>query len=111
MNHLQPLTNASNKASIADANFTLLDTKLLRATATLDFPSVSAQSTQTLTATVTGAAVGDAVIVCTPAAPNAGIVFGGWVSAADTVSIRASNVTSGSIDPASATYKVIVLKY
>jgi len=59
---------------------------------------------------VTGAAVGDRVSLGLPAAPTAGIVFQAFVSAADTVTVRATNITANPVDPASATYKVKVSK-
>jgi hypothetical protein len=43
-----------------------------------------------------------------PASPAAGIVWDYWVSATDTVTVRASNITASPVDPASATYKVKV---
>jgi len=55
-------------------------TKLLTATAALDFPSISAVSQADLTITVTGAVVGDEVALALPAAPAAGIVFNAFVS-------------------------------
>jgi hypothetical protein len=84
-------------------------TKILTATATLDFGSISAASQADLTITVTGAAAGDEVIMALPAAPAAGIVFNAFVSAANTVTIRASNITGSPVDPASASYGVIVI--
>ena len=84
-------------------------TKILTATATLNFPSISAASQADLTITVTGAATGDEVIMSLPAAPAAGIVFNAFVSATNTVTIRASNITGSPVDPASASYGVIVI--
>lgn len=84
-------------------------TKILTGQAALDFPSIAAASQASLTITVTGAAVNDEVIMGLPAAPAAGIVFNAFVSAANTVTIRATNVTAAPVDPASATYSVIVL--
>ena len=84
--------------------------RVLRATATLDFPSISAQSQQELTVTVTGAAVGDPAMVAPPAAPNASLVYWAYVSATNTVTVRAVNPTAGAIDPASASFTVMVLK-
>lgn len=84
-------------------------TKVLSATASLDFGSISAASQASLTITVTGAAVGDEVIMALPAAPAAGIVFNAFVSAANTVTIRASNITASPVDPVAATYGVIVI--
>jgi hypothetical protein len=83
-------------------------TKMLTATAALDFPSISAVSQADLTITVTGAVVGDEVALALPAAPTAGIIFNAYVSAANTVTVRASNITAAAVDPASASYGVIV---
>lgn len=86
------------------------DLGFLTATAALDFPSIAAGAKADLTITVAGAAVGDAVILGLPAAPAAGLVFNAFVSAADTVTIRASNTSSGAVDAASATYRAVVIK-
>lgn len=80
----------------------------LTATATLDFGSIAAAASEDLTVTVTGAVVGYSVSVGLPAAPAAGIVWDAFVSAADTVTIRATNITAGAVDPASATYRATV---
>lgn len=82
----------------------------LFASAALDFPSIATLTTATLNITVTGAVVGDPVVLALPATVNAGIVFDARVSAADTVTVRATNITAGAIDPASATFGVTVLK-
>ena len=84
----------------------------LTATATLDFSSTSAQSSADLTITVTGAADGDAVHIGVPnASVNANSNFTGWVSAADTVTIRFNNYSSSAIDPASGTFRAVVTQY
>ena len=74
----------------------------------IDFPSIAAASSSTSSETVTGARAGAAVTVTTDAAPTTGIVFDGYVSANDTVVVRATNITAGAIDPASATYNIVV---
>jgi|SRR3990172_2335640 len=84
--------------------------QILTATATLDFGSTAAQTSTDLTIAVTGAAVGDPVMVGLPAAPDANSCFTAWVSAADVVTVRFNNYSSGAIDPASASYKVSVNK-
>lgn len=84
-------------------------TKVLSASSSLDFGSISAASQASIEVTVTGAAVGDEVIMALPAAPAAGLVFNAFVSAANTVTIRASNITASPVDPAAATYGVIVI--
>jgi len=83
-------------------------TKIRTATASLNFPSINAASQADLTITVAGAAVGDEVAMALPAAPAAGIVFNAFVSAANTVTIRATNVTAAPVDPAAANYSVLV---
>jgi len=83
-------------------------TKLRTASASLNFPSIAAAAQADLTITVTGAAVGDEVSMALPAAPAAGIIFNAFVSAANTVTIRATNITALAVDPAAASYSVLV---
>lgn len=67
-------------------------------------------STNTLT--VTGAVVGDVVQLGLPAAPAAGFTYQGFVSAADTVTVRAVNNGGGvAAGDANATISVIVMQY
>lgn len=84
-------------------------TKVLTASQAINFTEIAAASQASSEITVTGAAVGDEVILSLPAAPAAGLVFNAFVSSANTVTIRASNITASPIDPASATYGVIVV--
>lgn len=85
-------------------------TGILRGSASLDFASIAAAASADLTITVTGAAVGDAVVGALPAAPAAGLVFNVFVSAANTVTVRASNITALAVDAAAATYGAVVIK-
>lgn len=80
----------------------------ITATGALDFPSIAAATTAELTLTVTGAATGDTVALGPPATLETGLVATGFVSAADTVTVRLANVTAGAIDPASATWRATV---
>lgn len=83
--------------------------KRLSGSATLDFPSTSAQQSSDLTVTVTGALDGDRVILGVPnfsVLPNS--CYTAWVSATDTVTIRFNNYGSISRDPGAATFKVWV---
>ena len=52
----------------------------------------------------------DAVSLGLPAAPAAGLLFNAFVSAANTVTVRASNITAAPVDAASATYRATVHK-
>jgi len=103
------LDGALTAASLNLGGATLLD--VLTATAVLDFGSIAAGASADLTIAVTGAAVGDAVFVGLPAAPAANMAFNGFVSAADTVTIRAyNNNLVAATDPDSATYRVVVFR-
>lgn len=83
----------------------------LTGSATLDFGSTNAQLSTDLTITVTGAADGDVVSLGVPnAAVNANTSYSAWVSAANTVTVRFNNYSSGTINPASGTFKVFVTK-
>ena len=75
---------------------------------TLDFPSVAAQSQQSLTATVTGARVGDFAMVS--GRDVSGVIFTIAVTANDTVTIYAKNFTAGAVNPASHSFKITVLQ-
>jgi hypothetical protein len=97
------VTSSSTRYTIA---------KTLTATASLNFTSTSAQTSADLTITVTGAADGDAVSLGVPnASVNNNSSFSAWVSAANTITVRFNNHSSGSIDPASGTFRVSVVKY
>ena len=83
----------------------------LTGSATLDFASTNAQLSADLTITVTGAADGDVVSLGVPnAAVNANTSYSAWVSAANTVTVRFNNYSSGTVDPASGLFKVFVTK-
>jgi hypothetical protein len=84
-------------------------TKTYTATLTHDFGNITTLSETTQTVTVTGARSGDAVIVRPTTAVN-GIIIDGTVTADDIVTVRALNYSSGSIDPASQDYRVIVFQ-
>lgn len=85
--------------------------EILTATAALDFGSIAAAASADLTITVTGAAVNDGVILGLPAAPTAGIVYQAFVSAVNTVTVRATNLTAAAIDPASQTFRITTIGY
>lgn len=76
----------------------------IRATATIDYASIAAQTCIDNTITVTGTAVGSECSYSLPAAINAGLSATCFISAASTCTVRLCNVTSGAVDPASATF-------
>lgn len=83
--------------------------KGMNITATLDFGAVPANSQLSLNVTITGARAGDAVQIA-PLADVGGIIFTGVVTAANTVTVYAKNITVGAVNPASQDYRVIVLQ-
>ncbi len=86
--------------------------KTLTATAALDFPNTAAQLSSDLTIALTGAALGDVVLL---GVPNAAVLpdscFTAWVSSANTVTVRFNNYSAGAQDPASGTFRVSIVKY
>lgn len=85
--------------------------KLLRVAASIDFGSIPANSflNAPSTITVTGAATGDQVLLGLPSTGVAnGLAFKAWVSAADTVTVQALNVTAGAIDPGNLSFAISV---
>lgn len=96
-----------------DGTNTTILAKTLTNTATLDFGSTAAGTSTDLTITVTGAADGDAVSVGVPnGSTSSNGSFTAWVSATNTVTVRFSNNSLvSSIDPASGTFRVSVIKY
>jgi len=90
----------------------VLTRDFLQANASLDFPSVAAAGTATLTITVVGAVVGDAAFVSSASATPllAGLIYQAYVTAADTVTVRVNNVTAGALDAAAQSVTVVVVK-
>lgn len=101
------ITEGGTGASTASAARTNLG--FITDTATLNFPSISSNHSEELTMTVTGAATGDIVMLGAPSAIESNLTWCGYVSAADTVTVRLHNSSSGGVDPASATWKATVI--
>jgi hypothetical protein len=87
-------------------------TKILKGTVAIDIASLAAAAEADTEVTIAGAATGDVVIMCPPAAGlTAGMVLGGaWVSAANTVQIRIANASAGTVDEASGTWSYLIIK-
>lgn len=81
----------------------------IRASATYDPPSLTTGSGTTTTVTATGATLGS-IAMASFSLDTQGIKMHAWVSAADTVSVRFENATGGTIDLASGTLRVVVIK-
>lgn len=83
---------------------------VLTGAATYDPPSLADGAGATTTLTVTGAALGDFVTAVSFNKDLAGISVTGYVSAANTVSVRFQNESGGLLDLASGTLAVRVRK-
>lgn len=84
---------------------------IYRSVSTIDYSSIAAGSFLDITISITNASVGDPVIIGAPAGSvDNGISFFGWVSAPNTVIIRAINNDSTSHDPASGDFTIAVIK-
>ena len=81
----------------------------LSGSATYDPPELTDGTSATTTVTVTGAALGD-FAKASFAADLQGVTLDAWVSAADTVSVKFTNNTGGTVDLASATLRARVEK-
>lgn len=102
----------SNNLEFTETSTVFILAKTLTNTATLDF-DLTAVNYQDLTVTVTGAAVDDAVsIAVDPAAMVADVTYFATVTAANTVTIRCSRVGGGgAANPASGTFRAVVVRY
>ncbi|HTJ51393.1 MAG TPA: hypothetical protein VL443_18160 [Cyclobacteriaceae bacterium] len=86
--------------------------KTLTGSAALDFPSTAGGTNSDLTITLTGAALGDVVLLGVPnGAVFANSCYTAWVSAANTVTVRFNNYdTITARDPSSQTFKISDIK-
>lgn len=79
-----------------------------KVTCTLDAGSLTDGTGETDTITVPGVALGDIVLGASFSVDEAGLSVTGYVSAADTVSLRIQNESGGTVNLASATVRVVV---
>ena len=79
-------------------------------TCTLNSASVATVSTATDTVTVAGVALGDMVLGMAIGVDEAGLVRRAYVSAANTVTIVTYNPTASSVDLASTTLNLVIVR-
>ena len=79
-------------------------------TCTLNSASVATTGTATDTVTVAGVALGDMVLGMGLGVDEAGLVRRAYVSAANTVTIVTYNPTASSVDLASATLNLVIVR-
>lgn len=84
--------------------------EVLTTLASIVFTTIAAQGFQDHTITLGGAAVNDAIMLGLPAAPASGVAFNQFVLSAGLVVLRGLNVSTASINPGGAMYRLTALK-
>lgn len=111
---VKSIVGTANQVTVTHSANTItlgLGFTILTAAAVLDFPNVSSGTSSELTITVTGAADGDCVVLGVPnVSSNANSCYTARVSAANTVTVKFNNYSTGAINPASGAFTVKVLK-
>lgn len=97
--------------SAVQADLAIANGGLLYGYATYDAASLADAAGATTTVDVQGAVLGDFVVSVSLDVDAAGITVTGYVSAANTVSVRLQNESAGTVNLASATLRVLVLPY
>jgi hypothetical protein len=106
---LRPVSRPSATRLMASNGATMF--RVLTGSATLNFGSIAAHTTAELTIAVPGAVAGNWCGVSPDGAPESGLLWSGYVSATDTVTVRMLNGTAGSINPASRDWVAEVHQY
>lgn len=83
--------------------------RLLTASAALDFPLIAAGAVATLDIPATGARIGDYPMVSPPSTLEAGLTYSVLIAVSDKVTVRVFNGSGAGVDPASATWKALVV--
>jgi hypothetical protein len=108
-------SNAIGEISVGDgikfsAGFLGLD--VFKTIALLDVPITGAQTSSDTPFTVTGAVLGQPVILGVPnVSSSANTSYSAWVSSANTVTIRFNNYSSVSVNPPSGSFSIVVLNF
>ena len=107
---------AQTAAGTAQTTANTLAARILRGTFTMSLTSLAATTSSSFTCTVTGAAVGDSVIVNpgndfgTSTADKARLSYAAYVSAANTVTVTVRNASAASASMTASTWTAVVIK-
>lgn len=97
--------------SNGDGSWTSLQTGAKTTTSVgFDFPSIPAGGQADLTTSALTAVPGDAVRLSPPSNLPAGLMWAGWVSATNTITVRLFNLTGAAINPDPGTWRFAVAK-
>ena len=111
INVVSGLINLGLLASGATYGVLPRSSQTLTTTASIAFGTLSGHSTSAGNVTVTGAAVGDLVLVGLPTVVSAGVVVQGVVFAANSVCLTAINGSIASKTVGTADYRITVIDY
>ena len=99
---------ATQSSKIGTSSDARAVTQRLSKAVSLDFPNIVAGGQQDLTTALSGAVAGQPVVIgFTSTGPFAGLRYEAWVSAADTITVRAYNGTGAGIDPPAQTFSLL----
>jgi hypothetical protein len=84
--------------------------EMWKVTCVLDAASLADGAGESDTIAVPGVALGDMVLGFSTGVDRAGITITGYVSAADTVTLRVQNESGGTVDLASTAVKLVVAR-
>lgn len=84
-------------------------TSVRHASTEVDIGNIAANSMATFTVSISGS-VGSTVVLGPPSGIEAGLIWAGYVNAADTVTVRVLNSTASDINPASGTWNVTLIR-
>lgn len=107
---------AAAAAAAAQATADTLAARILRGTFSMSLTSLAATTSSSFTCTVTGAAVGDSVIVNpgngfgTSSTDQARLSYVAYVSAANTVTVTVRNASAATAAITASTWTAIVIK-
>jgi hypothetical protein len=108
-NSFSPALNAASQTDALVSDETVSAARPIKANKAHNFGTIAANTTVSTTITATGASATDSVTVSYNGADVTGLVVSARVSASDTVTVYAANVTTGSITVSNRTYYVAVL--
>jgi hypothetical protein len=111
INVVSGLINVGLFASSATYGVLPQSTETINVTTSLNFGSVGANSSTSITVAMSGVNINDLVLLGLPNAISEGLTFFGHVVAADQVHVDAVNATGSSKTQSAATFRVTVIGY
>ena len=102
-------TTHTAQVSVNGGSFVQLARVLTGSTGSLGGSAIANGACSTTVATITGAALGQAVIVTPTTVPGAGFFWDGYVSTTNTITVRVCNATGSTNSPTASGYNIRVI--